>query len=119
MKRCAGAVAVVLSLVAGVAAAAEPADAVKVVKEVWKKPGRNNIGIADITINNGNPFAVKNIRIRCVFTTVATGKVTELQQTLTGPVKAGTEQTFRKVSFGFVDTQKAEGGCRVESATQL
>ena len=72
-----------------------------------------------ITINNGNPFAVKNIRIRCVFTTVATGKVTELQQTLTGPVKAGTEQTFRKVSFGFVDTQKAEGGCRVESATQL
>jgi len=118
MNRCAGAAAIAL-LLAGTAAAAEPADAVKVVKEVWKKPGRNNIGIADITIGNDNPFAVKNIKIKCVFTTTATGKVTEIQQTVPGPVKAKTEQTFKKVSFGFVDTQAAEGACQVVAVTQI
>jgi hypothetical protein len=119
MNRCAGAAAIALLFAGTAAATAEPADAVKVVKEVWKKPGRNNIGIADITIGNDNPFAVKNIRIKCVFTTTATGKVTEIQQTVPGPVKARTEQTFKKVSFGFIDTQEAKGSCQVVAATQI
>jgi hypothetical protein len=120
MNRCAGVVAIAGVLLAGMAAAAaEPADAVKVVKTVWKKPGRNNIGIADITLANDNPFAVKNIKIKCVFTTAATGKVTEIDQVVAGPVKAKAEQTFKKVSFGFVDTQAAEGACRVLGATQI
>jgi len=117
--RCAGAVGIALLLAGTAAAIADPADAVKVTKQVWKKPGRNNAGIADITINNDNPFAVKNIRIRCVFTTASTGKVTEIQQTVPGPLKAKTEQTFKKVSFGFIDTEEAEGACQVVAATQI
>jgi len=119
MNRGAGAVAIACLLAGVTAAAADPADAVKVTKQVWKKPGRNNIGIADITINNDNPFAVKNIKIKCVFTTAASGKVTEIQQTVPGPLKARTEQTFKKVSFGFIDTQEAEGACQVVAATQI
>jgi hypothetical protein len=100
-------------------AAADPAAAVKVVKQVWKKGGRNTIGIADITIRNDNAFAVKDIKIKCVFTIKSTGNVTEIQQTIAGPVKPNTEQTFKKVSFGFVDTQAADGECDVRSVSQM
>lgn len=101
------------------AAAADPADAVKVIKQVWKKGGHNTAGIADITIGNDNPFAVKDIKIKCVFTTRSTGKVTEIQQTIAGPVKPKSEHTFKKVSFGFVDTQGADGACEVRGVTQI
>ncbi|MBR1218629.1 hypothetical protein JQ557_11555 [Bradyrhizobium sp. U87765 SZCCT0131] len=101
------------------AAAADPADAVKVIKQVWRKGGHTNVGIADITLGNDNPFAVKDIKIRCVFTTRSTGKVTEIQQTIAGPIKPNSEQTFKKVSFGFVDTQAADGACEVRGATQI
>lgn len=111
--------AVVLLAGIGVAAAADPADAVKVVKQTWKKGGHNKIGITDITISNDNAFAVKDLKIRCVFTTKATGKVTEIQQTIAGPLKPKSEQTFKKVSFGFVDTEAAEGACEVRDATQI
>ncbi len=100
-------------------AMAEPADALRVIKQVWKKGGHNTIGIADITIGNDNAFAVKDIKLRCMFTTKATGKVTEIQQTIAGPLKPKTEQTFKKVSFGFVDTIAAEGACEVRGATQI
>jgi hypothetical protein len=111
--------AVAVLLVGMGAAAADPAAAVKVVKQVWKKGGRKTIGIADITISNDNAFAVKDIKIKCVFTTRSTGKVTEIQQTIAGPVKPKTVQTFKKVSFGFVDTQAAEGECDVRGVTQM
>ncbi len=120
MSKVACAVAILGAVLAGTATAtADPGDGVKVVKQVWKKPGRNNIGLADITLANDNAFAVKDIKIKCVFTTVSTGRVTEIQQTLAGPVKPKAEQTFKKVSFGFVDTQAAEGACQVQSASQI
>ncbi len=103
----------------GPSIAADPADAIKVVKQIWKKGGHNKIGITDITISNDNAFAVKDLKIRCVFTAKATGKVTEIQQTIAGPLKPKTEQTFKKVSFGFVDTEAAEGACEVRGATQI
>jgi hypothetical protein len=113
-------VAVVAVLLTGTgAAAADPADAVKVVSQVWKKGGHNNIGLADITLHNDNAFAVKDIKLKCVFTTKSTGKVTEIQQTIAGPVKPKSEQTFKKVSFGFVDTQAADGACEVQAASAL
>jgi hypothetical protein len=113
------ATAVAVLLIGVGAAVAEPADAVKIVKLIWKKGGHNTVGIADISINNDNPFAVKDIKIKCVFTTRSTGKVTEIQQTVAGPVKPKTEQIFKKVSFGFVDTQAADGACEVRGATQI
>ncbi|WP_315835114.1 hypothetical protein [Bradyrhizobium prioriisuperbiae] len=100
------------------AAVADPAN-VKVVKQVFKKGSYNKIGIADITISNDNAFAVKDIKVRCVFTTKSTGKVTEIQQTIAGPLKAKTEHTFKKISFGFVDTQAADGACEVRDVTQI
>jgi len=112
-------IVVIFQLIGMGVAVADPADAVKVIKQVWKKGGRNNIGIADINISNDNAFAVKDIKIRCVFTVKSTGKVTEIQQTIAGPVKAKTEQIFKKVSFGFIDTTAAEGACEVRAVTQI
>jgi hypothetical protein len=120
-----GAVAIAIALVVcgalpGAAPAlAGPAEAVTVVKQVWKKPGRNNAGVADITLRNGNDVAVKDVRLKCVFTTARTGKVTEIQQTIAGPLKAKAEQTFKKISFGFVDTSASDGACTVVSVTPM
>lgn len=122
MTKLSYAVTAVAILLLGTGAAVadpDPADAVKVIKQVWKEPGRNNAGIADITLSNGNAFAVKAIKIKCVFTTKSTGKVTEIQQTIAGPMKANAEQTFKKVSFGFVDTKAAEGECSVLGVTRI
>ena len=120
MKRfCVAALTAGLLLGGAAVALADPAEAIKVVKQVWKQPGRNNIGSADITLNNDNAFAVKNIKIKCVFTIKSSGEVSEIQQTVPGPLKAKSEQTFKKVSFGFIDTKAAEGACQVVSAAQI
>jgi hypothetical protein len=119
MKGFACAITIIVTMCGTVVAvAADPGDAVKVVNQVWKKPGHNNIGIADITLRNDNAFSVRAIKIKCVFTAKATGKVTEIQQLIPGPLKANSEQTFKKVSFGFIDTRAAEGNCAVQGATQ-
>lgn len=114
------AVSVMAVLLVGMGvAAADPADAVKITHQVWKRGGHNTIGMTDLTIRNDNAFAVKDIKIKCVFTTKSTGKVTEIQQTIAGPLKANAEQLFKKVSFGFVDTQAADGECDVRGATRI
>src|SRR5689334_6230876 len=95
MVRASYAAILMMVLLAASAAAANPADSLKVVKQAWKKGARNTIGIADITIRNDNAFGVKDIKLRCVFTTKSTGKVTEIQQTIAGPLKAKAEQTFK------------------------
>jgi len=55
------------------AAVADPANVQKSSTD-FKKGSYNKIGIADITVSNDNAFAVKDIKIRCVFTTKSTGR---------------------------------------------
>jgi hypothetical protein len=98
-------------------AAAEPAEAVRIVKQVFKKGGSNTAGVADLTIANNNDYAVKDLKIRCLFTARDSGKVSEIQQTIAGPVKAKSEQLFKKVNFAFVDLSKVDGACDVRAAT--
>jgi maltose-binding protein MalE len=101
------------------ARATEPADNVTVTIDRWRKPGSNNIGTADITINNSNNFAVKDIKVRCNYVVKAGGKKIETEQNITVTVKPKSKMSFKKTKFPFIDVQAAEGSCKVLGATQI
>lgn len=98
--------------------AAESATGIKVVGQVFKEGPSNTAGIADITIANDNDFAVKDLKIRCVFTDRKTGKLSEIQQSIPATLPANSQHTFKKVRFAFVDTRTADGSCTVTAATR-
>lgn len=100
------------------AVAADQVTGLKVVGQVFKKGGYNTAGLADITIANDNDFAVKDLKIRCVFTDRKSGKVSEIQQSIPASVPAKGKQTFKKVRFAFVDVQTADGACEVTGASR-
>jgi hypothetical protein len=99
--------------------AAEPGDKVTVSIERWRKPGSNNIGTADVTITNDNDFAVKDIRVKCDYMSKVGERKIETEQNIPVTVKAMTKKKFKKTKFGYIDTEKAEGACKVRSATQI
>lgn len=90
-------------------------DQVKFTIEKWRKPGSNNIGTADITIDNGNDFAIKDVRIACHYMAKAGGKKIETEQTVAVTVKAKTKKTFKKTKFPFIDQTAADGKCELVS----
>jgi hypothetical protein len=98
--------------------AAEPGDKVTVNIERWRKPGSNNIGTADLTITNDNDFAVKDIRVKCDYMSKVGERKIETEQSIPVTVKAKTVKKFKKTKFAFIDTEKADGACKVRSATQ-
>jgi hypothetical protein len=115
------AVAVLLSgaSVGHFAKAAEPGDKVTVSIERWRKPGSNNIGTADLAITNGNDFAVKDIRVKCDYMSKVGERKIETDQNIAVTVKAKSTKKFRKTKFAYIDTDKAAGACKVNSATQV
>jgi hypothetical protein len=99
--------------------AAEPGDKVTVTIERWRAPGSNNIGTADVTITNDNNFAVKDIRVKCDYMSKVGERKIETEQNIPVTVKALTKKKFKKTKFAYIDTEKAEGACKVRSATQI
>ncbi len=98
--------------------AAEPGDKVTVTIERWRKPGSNNIGTADVTITNGNDFAIKDVRVKCDYMSKVGERKIETDQNIAVTVKANSNKKFKKTKFAYIDTEKADGACKVRSATQ-
>jgi hypothetical protein len=98
--------------------AAEPGDKVTLTIERWRKPGSNNIGTADVSITNDNDFAVKDIRVKCDYMSKVGERKIETEQNIAVTVKAKSTKKFKKTKFAYIDTEKAEGACKVRSATQ-
>ncbi|HEX7881314.1 MAG TPA: hypothetical protein VF499_01075 [Afipia sp.] len=113
------AIAAILLGATGAATAAEPGDKVKISIEKWRKPGSNNIGTADITVTNDNDFAIKDIRVKCDYMSKSGGRKIETEQRLSLTVKAKTKKLFKKTKFPFIDTEAAEGACKVSGASQV
>jgi hypothetical protein len=89
-------------------------DQVKFTIDKWRKPGSNNIGTADITVDNGNDFAIKDLKIACHYM-AKTGKKIETEQTVAVTVKAKSQKTFKKTKFPFIDVTAADGKCELVS----
>lgn len=101
-----------------IAVAADPGDNVKIAIQKWRKPGTNNAGTADITVTNDNSFPVKDIRVKCDYMSKTGGRKIETEQRLALTVKAKTIKLFKKTKFPFIDTDAAEGSCKVTGAVQ-
>lgn len=99
--------------------AAEPGDKVSVTIERWRKPGSNNIGTADLIVTNDNDFAVKDIRVKCDYMSKVGERKIETEQNISVTVKAKSAKKFKKTKFAYIDTDKADGACKVRSATQV
>lgn len=110
----------VLSVIAGpsCAIAAEPIDNVTMAISRWREPGSNNIGTADMTLTNKNAFAVGNIRVKCHYVTKDTDRTIETAQTLPMTLKPNSSKKYRKVRFAYIDTDAAEGACKIESVAK-
>src|SRR5258708_527035 len=68
-----------LVLGCSIAWAEGPADKVTFAIDMWRKPGSNNAGLIDITVNNANDFAIGGIRLRCDYMAKVGGKKIEAQ----------------------------------------
>ena len=108
-----------LVLGCGAAWAEGPADKVTFSIDMWRKPGSNNAGLVDITVNNGNDFAIGAIRLRCDYMAKAGGKKIEAEQNIPLTLKANTKKTFKKTKFPYIDTAAADGTCKLVSATKM
>ena len=49
---------------------------------MWRKPGSNNAGLVDITVDNKNDFPIGSIRVRCDYVAKAGGKKIEVEQNI-------------------------------------
>lgn len=85
----------------------------------WEKGGFGSIGIMSMTISNMNPFAVKDITIRCTFDGKSGTQLTERLQTIYDTIPANNSKRFAKVNVGFIDSQSARAGCSLVMAGRL
>ncbi len=108
-----------LILMATGAHAAEPGDKVTFTIDMWRKPGSNNAGLVDITVDNKNDFAISGIRLRCDYMAKVGGKKIEAEQNVPLTLKANTKKTFKKTKFPYIDTAAADGACKLVSATKM
>jgi hypothetical protein len=96
-----------------------PVDKVTFTIDMWRKPGSNNAGLVDITVNNGNDFAISSIRLRCDYMAKAGGKKIEAEQTIPLKLAANAKKTFKKSKFPYIDTAAADGTCKLLDATKM
>lgn len=119
MSRLIASTLVALVLGCNIASAEGPADKVTFTIDMWRKPGSNNAGLVDITVDNKNDFAISGIRVRCDYMVKAGGKKIEAEQNIPLKLKANAKKTFKKEKFPFIDIAAADGACKLVSASKL
>ena len=119
MSRLIASTLAALVLGCSIASAEGPADKVTFTIDMWRKPGSNNAGLVDITVDNKNGFAMTGIRVRCDYVVKAGGKKIEAEQNIPLKLKANTKKTFKKTKFPYIDIAAADGACKLVSASKL
>ena len=109
----------ILVLTGSIVRAEGPGDKVTFTIDMWRKPGSNNAGLVDITVNNANDFAIGAIRLRCDYMAKVGGKKIEAEQNIPLKLKANTKKTFKKTKFPYIDTAAADGACKLISAAKM
>lgn len=118
MSRLIASTLAVFVLGCSIASAEGPADKVTFTIDMWRKPGSNNAGLVDVTVDNKNDFAITGIRLRCDYMVKAGGKKIEAEQNIPLKLKANTKKTFKKEKFPYIDVTAADGACKLVSASK-
>ena len=96
-----------------------PADRLTMKAMTWSLGGFKSVGIVNVSIENSNDFAVKDIGIRCYFSGKSGTQLSVSNHTIFDSIPAKTKKAFRDVNVGFVDSQSAKASCNVETAGRL
>jgi hypothetical protein len=115
MKKILTAVAALILL----QACGEDRSKVKIQRTDWKKSGFGVVLMADFLIENGNSFAIKDIKVECIGYSSSNSRIDSNSRTIyqTIPANAIWEQGSAKwvVAFnmGFLHSQVEKIGCKI------
>jgi hypothetical protein len=90
-----------------------PALRVRLKKYDWFKGGFDTVMLGHFTIQNANPFDVKDISIHCEVSGNSGTVLGTTSATIYDVVPANKTRTFRDVNLGFVRNQAAQAWCKL------
>jgi hypothetical protein len=93
-----------------------PADRLTIKGMTWSLAGFKNVGMVNVTIENGNDFAVKDVGIRCYFNGKSGTQLSSNNHTIFDTIPAKGRKAFKEVNVGFINSQSATASCNVETA---
>jgi hypothetical protein len=96
-----------------------PSDKLAMKAMTWSLGGFKNVGIVNVTIDNTNDFAVKDVGIRCYFSGKSGTQLSAISHTIYDSIPAKTKKAFKEVNIGLIDSQSAQARCNVETAGRL
>jgi hypothetical protein len=88
---------------------------VHVVTQKWVN-GYGVANVADITVHNDNPFAVKDITVLCTMFGRSGTAIQRQTKTIYDVVPAKGTRTFKRITLGIYSEQSDRGGCKVISS---
>jgi len=84
----------------------------------WKTTAFNTVMEANFTINNTNPFPVKDITIKCQHSANSGTVIDSNTHTIYEIIPANTSKTFNDINMGFIQSQASKSACWVTSANK-
>jgi hypothetical protein len=93
-----------------------PADRLSLKGMTWSLGGFKNVGIVNLTIENSNDFAVKDVSVRCYFNGKSGTQLSANSHTIFDTIPAKSKKAFKEVNVGLIDSQSAKANCNVETA---
>ena len=96
-----------------------PADRLAMKATTWSLGGFKNVGVVNVTIENTNDFAVKDVGIRCYFSGKSGTELSARNHTIFDSIPAKTKKAFKEINVGLIDSQSAQAQCNIETAGRL
>jgi hypothetical protein len=96
-----------------------PADRLAMKSMTWSLGGFKNVGLVNVTIENGNDFAVKDIGIRCHFSGKSGTELSANNYKIFDTIPAKATKKFKELNIGLINSQSAGASCSVENAQRL
>jgi hypothetical protein len=78
----------------------------------WRKGGFGSVAVANFTVTNYNPFAIKDVRVRCTFYSKSGTELNRDNVTLYEVFGASKTKKIRDLSVSFINQQAATGSCK-------
>lgn len=96
----------------------KPGENVRIKSQNWRTGGFGTVAIANLTIENGNAYAVKDVKLACHYYAPSGTLLSTLYPTVYETIPAKGRKTMHNFSIGFVHSQAQKGGCQVASASR-
>lgn len=82
----------------------------------WKKDGFGTVAVVDLTIDNRNTYAIKDILVSCYFSGKSGTTIQDKHETIFEIVPMKSKKRIRDFNFGFVDRQASGMRCDITHA---